>query len=284
MGKRAFIKPSLSVEDLSKALYEANKELTLINKQLQESEQRRQELLANLSHDLRSPIAIIKNYAEYLRSFSTLDEKEVYSALEHIQSKVQLLEYFISEMLTLTNLDSASEGQLHYEHLKIGLFLEEFFFSAQADLRYKDCTLCLDVPPDFPYYANIETKLMYRVLDNLFTNALRYSHPPRFIALDAQYQNDTVIVSVTDKGIGISESDIGKIFGRTFKVSSARTPDDSFGCGLGLSIVEAIVHKHKGQVWCESTLGEGSTFFFTLPGVDPREGTRPDALNAHTSK
>lgn len=263
--KQAFVAPSLTVEDLSRALYEANQKLSGLNRQLLESEKRRTELFANLSHDLRSPVATIKNHTEYLLAFPTLSPSEVTATLEQIQNKVAQLEYFIGQMLDITQLDATSEEQVHFEPMPVAPFLEDFFRACQADLRYASCTLSLNLPADFFCHVSADAKMLARVLENLFGNALKYTPPPCAITLGAQCEGRSVLISVSDNGIGIAPEHQTKIFERTYMVSGTRTPGAVPGCGLGLSIAQAIIHRHSGKIWCESTPGQGSIFRFTLP-------------------
>lgn len=263
--KLPFEKPELSVEELSIALYNSNQRLSEVNRQLKESERSRLEMLSNLSHDLRSPVATIRSYIEYLLSFDTIDENETRSILALINNKVLLLDHLMNELLTITTLDAATEDSFNFEPVQIGMFLEEFFYSCMADKKYEERALIMKVPSEFPYISSIDTNMFNRVLDNLFNNALKYSSTGDSIILDAYHKEEEVIISVSDTGIGIEASNLTKIFDRTFMVSNARTPGISKGCGLGLSIVQSIVIKHNGRIWCESQLNEGSTFYIALP-------------------
>lgn len=267
--KSIFIKPELSVEELSLALFRANQNLSETNKQLQESERLRLELFSNLSHDLRSPISTLRSYVEYLLSFDTLDEKEVTTTLGQMHAKVLTLDHLMNELLLISTLDSNIDGSLNYEGIQIGIYLEDFFYSCQVDKKYSQRELELKVPSNFPYYVSIDPKMFLRVLDNLFTNALKYSSPGAFISLNAEYQNNEIIISVADSGTGIEAAYLDKIFERTFMVSKARTSSNTSGCGLGLSIASSIIKKHKGRIWCESTVGKGSTFYLALPRSEP---------------
>jgi signal transduction histidine kinase len=263
--KRPFEEPDISVEELSIALYHANQKIMAINQQLKESEQHRLEMFSNLSHDLRSPIATIKSSIEYLQSFDHLDEKEVFSTLHLMNTKIQSIDYLMNQLFTITTLDSTVEENLNFEPIQMGMFLEDFFYNCAADTKYTERQLILKVPTHFPYYSSIDPKMIFRALDNLFTNALKYSVANDVIILDAWCNHDEIIISITDTGIGIAPENLSKIFQRTYMVSNARTPETLKGCGLGLSIVKTIVLKHNGRIWCESKLGNGSVFYIALP-------------------
>lgn len=266
--KSTFRKPELTVEDLSLALYNANIKLTKTNQQLQESEQNRLEMFSNLSHDLRSPITTIQSNVEYLLSLEQLDEQEVITTLNLINSKTLQLDHLMNELLLINTLDTMTKETFDLKPLKIGIFLEDFFYSCEADKKYSKRRMFLDVPHVFPYLVSINPKMMYRVLDNLLINALKYSSNNDNIRLNVSCQQEEIIISITDTGIGISISDLQKIFTRTFMVSESRTPTNNKGCGLGLSIAQSIISKHNGRIWCESTLGKGSTFYISLPRIE----------------
>lgn len=272
-NKQPFIKPELTVEELSLALYEANQNLSQKNKELDEanhklqlSQQELLDLYTNLSHDLRSPITAIHNSVEYLLSLPNLCTNETSSILTLLMSRIFYLEQMVNDMFLLSSLDSHSK-ELHLETLSIGLFLEEFFFNCEADLKYEQRTLILSVPTNYPYQVSIDCPLLFRVLDNLFTNALKYSDVDSSITLSVSHTNQFVTISVSDTGIGIAQEDCERIFDRAYMVSTSRTPSVSSGCGLGLSIAKSIIERHHGKIWCVSEPGKGSTFSFTLPIV-----------------
>ena len=263
-SKTTFTKPELTVEDLSIALHQANLRLTEANRRLVESEKKRSELLANISHDLRSPLTTLQGYVEYLLTFDQLDEQEVFVTLNQMHTKILSLDYLMNEMLLITSLDASNEG-FTLEPIQIRTYLLDFYNSCIEDKKYAQRRLSVHIPEDFPYYVLLNPRMFLRVLDNLFTNALKYSSLNDEILLEAALQGNEVILSVSDTGMGIAPKYLTLIFERTFMISDSRTPEHSKGCGLGLSIAASILAKHNGQIWCESTLGKGSTFYLSLP-------------------
>lgn len=260
-----FVRPELTVQELSVALYQANKKLKKTNEELLQSQRELSEVFANISHDLRSPITAIRNSVEYLLSMDTLDKEEAYPVMQLIHRRVDFLEQMIKDIFLLSSLD-ASHKAFHFEKVNMGMFLEDFYYNCEADRKYAKRTLCLSVPEDFPYQAYIDCHLMARVLDNLFTNALNYSEEGAKIELAAdKLAKDTIVISVNDTGFGIAKEHLTKIFDRTYKVEAARTPGVSTSCGIGLAIAKSVVENHGGRIWCESEQGVGSSFRFTLP-------------------
>lgn len=263
--KTEFVKPELTVQELSTALYHANQKLEKANRELLQSQKELTEIYVNISHDLRSPITAIRNSIEYLASLDVMDVQELTGTIKMMYGKVNYLEQLINDMFLLSAINSTRKV-LHREAVNIGMFLEEFFFSCDADRKYASRRLFLQVPENFPYMVTIDCRMITRVLDNLFTNALKYSQEGASITLSAQWnEDDTVLVTVKDTGCGIAREHLTKIFNRTYMVAEARTPGQLSGCGLGLAIAKAAIESHDGRIWCESEPGKGSSFKFTLP-------------------
>ncbi len=285
-------KPNLSVEELSRALFnvsqqlndanlklkesnekltESNWELQISNEKLLASEKARNEMFANISHDLRSPITALKSSVEYLMDSESLAKSDIEPILKLMDVRINNLEELINDVFLMATLDAKSLV-LNPEPISVGAFLEEFFFNCEADSKYNEKNLVLKVPVDFDYTVAIDTKRFIRVLDNLFGNARKYSDKGADIILDAAYISDPsgkgmVDITVSDTGYGISPENIEKIFDRSFMVSSARTPGENQSFGLGLAITRSIVEQHNGNIYCESEYGKGSTFHIVLPVV-----------------
>ena len=114
-------------------------------------------------------------------------------------------------------------------------------------------------------FVSIDTEKMVRVLDNLCSNAVKYSCSGDKIGLILhEISERKVVFGVKDTGIGIEEDNIKKIFNHSYQVAKAHTPDAKTGSGLGLTIVKTIIEQHQGRVWCESKFGEGSVFYIEL--------------------
>ena len=146
--KQQFIEPQLSVSELSHALYEANKKLAKVNNDLIATQQERDIIFANISHDLRSPITAIRNTIELLRTSDDLSREEFNRLLDLMDARSNYLEHLINDVFLLSSLEVNQKINMSPEN--IGLFLEEFFFTAEADNKYKDRNLQLEVPEDFP--------------------------------------------------------------------------------------------------------------------------------------
>ena len=264
MAKKQFETPSLTIEELTAELYLSKKDLKKANDMLVEQEKNRTELFANLSHDLRSPITALRNSIDYLQTLEEYTKEELQPIFNLMQSRILTLEALINNLFLLTTLENTAIP-FHFEPIGIGMFLEDFFFNCEADKKYNNRELILDVPMDMDAVLSIDTAQFIRVLDNLFGNALKYSEKGATITLSASQSESAVTICVSDTGIGMTAEQCEKVFDRSYMVSPARTPSAKTGCGLGLSIVKAIVERHNGKITCNSMLGKGSTFIIHLP-------------------
>lgn len=265
--KKKFEQPKVdsdTVAKLSKKLLEANAKL-------QEAEHERTLMLENISHDLRAPLTAIRSAIDYLKARDekeglTVSSKDLSDMLRLIDNRALTLEVLVQDLFYLTSIESGRE-ELKLQRVPIGQFLEEYFFAAQIDERYSGRNLLLEIPEDDDSFVSIDIGKMSRVLDNLFTNARKYSEDGSDITLGMGRYGDNVRFFVRDTGAGIPKEEVSHIFERTYRVSKSRTPEGETSSGLGLSIVKSIVDQHGGRVWCESNLGEGSCFFVELPVV-----------------
>lgn len=269
MKKNFFEQPlieSETIESLSAKLLATTTELSESNRELQRLQKERSEMLANISHDLRAPITAIRSAVDYLVNSKNLTKDDYSSSLKLIDRRTKTLENLIQDMYYLFCVEDTSR-KLAFETIDAGMFLEEYFYDAIVDSRYDNHNMILDIEDGLCCKISIDVQKIVRVLDNLFTNAAKYSPTGTDITLKAIVDSATsaLTVSVIDNGTGIPAESLAHIFNRTYTVSSARTPGSETGSGLGLSIVKAIIERHGGTVSCTSELGKGCVFSFTLP-------------------
>ena len=221
------------------------------------------ELLAKVSHELRTPLATIKGCSSLLLDYEPrLTDKEKREYLKSIDSTTDTLTNLVSQLLDVSHL-KAGILKLKKEPVDILKLLEATI--AEARLRSSG----LEIVPDLEIWlpkVNIDTHRIKQVVENLIDNACKYSREGTEVIISARRNGQKLIVSVADRGIGISEDDAEKVFDlmyRTEQVSSINKP----GLGLGLAICKEIVEAHGGQIWVESQPGKGSTFNFSVPVV-----------------
>ncbi len=266
--KKTFEQPKVdsnTIAELSAKLIESNNKLKL-------AEHERTLMLENISHDLRAPLTAIRSTVDYMieKSSGTGDEispEERKAMLSLLDVRTRTLEVLVSDLYYMTCIDSGRE-EFKLQTLPFSQFLEEYFFAAEIDEKYKGYNLVLEVPDDLEAMVNIDVAKFSRVLDNLFTNARKYSEEGSTIALGAGTDGKEAFFYVRDSGQGIPEDAIPYLFDRPFRVSGARTPSKENSSGLGLAIAKSIVEQHGGAIRCDSRLGEGSTFTINLPLAD----------------
>ncbi|MBR5638041.1 MAG: HAMP domain-containing histidine kinase [Pseudobutyrivibrio sp.] len=261
--KNDFKKPELSVSDLTRSLYNVSKKLQQANQELMVHERESALFYANISHDLRSPITAISNAIEYLQANQDISREELNETLNLMGERTKYLTRLINDIFLLASLDTPASS-VHMEPVNLRFLLEDYFYMNQEDAAYADCDLKLELSERFiekNLMALLDPHLIYRALDNLYANAVKYCDKRPVITLGADVAEDgTLVVFVKDNGIGISADNMAKIYDRGFRVDSSRTPSADNGSGFGLSIVKGIVECHKGNIVCESTPGEGTIF------------------------
>ena len=219
----------------------------------------RRDFVANISHDLRTPLASIRLLIDTLQAGALNDQKAAAEMLSKIGVEVDALTQLARELLDLAMIES---GQMPLKLQRTDLHdlalaqIERFAPQAQQ----KQQTLAMDIAPGTCALADGE--MIGRVLSNLLHNACKFTPSGGRVSVGAHLDNDNVTVWVTDTGPGISPEDLTRIFERFYKVDRARGQS---GTGLGLAIARHIVEGHGGRIWAESSLGRGATFRLTLP-------------------
>lgn len=264
--KSLYIQPDITVDELTTALYHVTEQLNKANNALKLQEQLRMEMFSNISHDLRSPITTIRSSLEYILSVSTLDPEELSYLLKNIAQRIIVIEKMIDDIFLLTILDNETIP-FQFTEVDLGMLLENFYYTCVEDNKYKNRNLILAVPETLRINVLIDAEKIIRVLDNLFTNSLKYSSDGSTITLDAYQESNQAVIKVSDTGQGIKKENMARIFDRCYTESKSRTPSPLIGCGLGLSITKSIIERHHGTIWCNSKLGCGSDFYFSLPMI-----------------
>ena len=218
--------------------------------------------ISGISHELKTPVAIIKGYAATLqREDATWDRHVIVDTLSVIEDEADRLTDLIQNLLTASKLQAQRELTLNLSDVSLDHLVHRTLerFSNQT----KSHEFLYEFPDDFPIIQADETRLR-QVLDNLIGNAIKYSPEGGKIIVTGAADDRNVTVSVTDSGVGISKRDQERVFDRFFRVDgklSRRTQ----GTGLGLYLAKAIVEAHHGAVGVDSVPDEGSTFYFTIP-------------------
>jgi signal transduction histidine kinase len=252
--------------------------LAIDNARLYETARRathvRDEVLGVVAHDLRNPLSAISMQTALLLQAAGPDGPRQH--MEAIERAANRMNRLIQDLLDVTSMDA---GRLSVEQKRVSArkILSEAMEAQEPLASAASLTLQLDVAPELPDVWADRDRLL-QVFENLFGNAVKFTGGGGAITLGATPRGNEVLFRVTDTGAGIAPADVPHVFDRFWQ---ARTRG-RHGAGLGLAIVKGIVEAQGGRIWVESTPGEGSTFFFTIPAAPRAEAstkadTRPVA-------
>ena len=237
--------------------------------ELRKLERARRDFVANISHELRTPITSIKLLAETLGTTLNPADVDALAFLTQIDVELDGLTQLVRELLQLSRIESG-QVQLNLAPVDVPDLLERAAGRLRAQAERAGLSLNVEAADGLPR-ANADAERMEQVLVNLLHNAIKFTNPGGKIVLNAARHDGEVLVKVSDTGMGIPEEDLPRIFERFYKVDKARTGtrDGEAGTGLGLAIAKHIVQAHNGRIWVTSRVGAGTTFSFTLPAIDP---------------
>ena len=255
-----------SFDDLTKLnneLINLQRELAKKNSELEKLNETKNRFLGMAAHDLRSPLAIIQNYTEFLmdRAYGYLPEKQQ-KFLETIYSTSQFMLNLIEDLLDVSKIESG-KLELNKEQFDLVLFAKNNIELNKPIASEKGILITLNHNiPEVNVYA--DRHKIEQVFNNLLTNAIKFSYPETTIHVDVSKKNNSVQVAIKDQGVGIDKNKLENLFEPFQKVSSSGTAGEK-GTGLGLLIVKRIVEGHNGDIWVDSKPKKGSTFYFSLP-------------------
>lgn len=224
----------------------------------------RREFVANVSHELRTPLTTIKSYTEALEDGALEDKQMAPRFVGVIQNETGRMIRLVTDLLHLSRLDS-KESALRKQRVDIVEMLEDVEDRFSFQMQQKNVRTIIDAKPGVST-AMLDRDGIDQVLDNLISNALKYTPDGGTITMEASVTEDgsMLSLSVADTGIGIPKKDLDRIFERFYRVDKARTRNMG-GTGLGLSIAREIVRVHGGSISLQSELEKGTKVTFTLP-------------------
>lgn len=228
--------------------------------QRKEVERLKDEFISTVSHELRTPLTSLVGFTELMlsRQFSA-EKQHQYVSLIHDESV--RLSHLVNDLL---DLQRSQLGNLTYHFA--ALDLEALLRTCATLFEQRIASLRLAIASPLPL-VNADDERIRQVMTNLLSNAVKFSPAEGVVTVGARVHEEHVVIWIADEGAGIPEEAIPKLFERFFRVDNKETRHIG-GAGLGLALVKEIVAAHKGRVWVESTLGQGSTFYFTLPLVE----------------
>ncbi|MEO6708806.1 MAG: ATP-binding protein, partial [Planctomycetota bacterium] len=229
---------------------------------LRRLESLRRDFVANVSHELKTPLTAIRGLVETLIEDKSMEIATRERFHEKIRDQSTRLSSLVSDLLTIARVESQAMT-LERKPLDLRATLRECEARFAPLCEAKGLTLELRAPPE-PLVVQGDEESLRQIVDNLLDNALKYTPARGRIEVSARAREDEAVLEVSDTGIGIEPRDLERIFERFYRVDKARSRELG-GTGLGLSIVKHLVHSLGGRVAVESKLGRGSTFRIVLP-------------------
>ncbi len=229
-------------------------------------EQNRKELIAGISHDLKTPITSILGYVEAIDEGVAASEEKMQTYMDIIYKNAKYTNQLIDDLFLFSKLD-INQMDYNFNTLLLEDYLTDILVEKKIDLEEQGHKVMWSLDLEDQLEFTIDAKMIYRVISNLIGNAVKYNDKDilelHIGASMDDAENKVVHVTITDNGTGIEESQLGHIFDVFYRADASRNKDIG-GSGLGLSISRQLVEAHGGKIWAESTLGEGTTFHFTL--------------------
>jgi two-component system, OmpR family, sensor histidine kinase VicK len=227
-------------------------------------DQERREFVANVSHELRTPLTTMRSYLEALADGAWQDPEIAPKFLEVTQTETERMIRLVNDLLQLSKLDSKD-----YKLSKEWINFVEFFHRIidRFEMTKEQHVTFVRSIPDEDIFVEMDPDKITQVLDNIISNALKYSPEGGKITFSLKTRDEKIEVSVSDEGVGIPKESLSKIFERFYRVDKARSRKLG-GTGLGLAIAKEMVVAHGGEIWAKSKEGKGTTVYFTLP-YDP---------------
>jgi two-component system OmpR family sensor kinase len=231
---------------------------------LERSEQQRKNMVADVAHELRAPLSVVQgNLRAILDDVYPLDKAEV----ARLYDETRLLGRLVDDLRELALAD-AGQLRLHLRPVELGPFLRSTVDGLALAAEVQGVSLDVQVPDEMPL-VHADADRLAQVLRNLLVNALRHTPAGGSVRMTARNGGEAVEIAVNDTGEGIAAEDLPHVFDRFWRADRARSREERWGrgSGLGLSVAQSLVEAQGGRIWAESTLGEGSTFRFTLRAV-----------------
>ncbi|NLX62529.1 MAG: cell wall metabolism sensor histidine kinase WalK [Tissierellia bacterium] len=222
----------------------------------------RKEFVANVSHELKTPITTIKSYTETLMDYKDMDPELSYKFLTVIDNECDRMTRIVRDLLQLSNLDY-NKTEWKKVECQVKDFIEDIILKLEFSIKEKNHRLTLNIEDDLPNIV-IDKDGIEQVILNVISNAIKYTPEGGHIEVAVSKKDDRIVVRVKDNGIGIPEEDVDRIFERFYRVDKGRSRELG-GTGLGLSIAKEIVEANGGQIKLSSKFGVGTEVDIVLP-------------------
>jgi len=225
------------------------------------------EFVSTVSHDLRSPLTLIRGYATMMDMVGDLNEQQ-HNYVSKIIVGVESMSRLVNDLLDLGRIELGVGLQV--EPVLIMDILDKVISMLQIQANQKNINLRLELQKDLPHQIDADPALFQQAIYNLVENAIKYTYENGQVFVRVRTRENTLVFEIKDTGIGIASEDMTRLFEKFYR-GKAREARAHTGTGLGLAIVRSIAERHGGRVWVESKEGEGSTFYLQIPIKQSKE-------------
>jgi two-component system phosphate regulon sensor histidine kinase PhoR len=223
-------------------------------------EQIRSDFVANVSHELKSPLTSIKGFAETLKYVEDKPTREKFLDIIYIES--ERLTRLINDILILSELEN-TESYINFEKLDVNKSIEEIFYIMEPAAKGKNINIKLELETN-PITIYGDRDKFKQMMINLVDNGIKYTNAEGLVTIKTLYSDKRVKIAIKDNGIGIPKKNIERLFERFYRVDKGRSREMG-GTGLGLAIVKHIVYLFNGEINVESSVGHGTSFTLDFP-------------------
>jgi len=229
-----------------------------------EADRVKNEFISVAAHELRSPLTTILGFSQLLHQRGDFSEAQQREFLSYIHQKAVVLARIVDDLLDLSRIESGRPIFLQCAPCDVRVLAQSLIEQYQREVPTRKYEV---VFPSQPPMAWADLGKVQQVLENLISNAVKYSSEGDLIRIRADFQEDTCLLQVEDSGIGMTSEQVSRVFDKFYRADPSNT--GVHGLGLGMSIVHSIITAHGGTVWVQSEPGQGTTVNFTLPIQPP---------------
>lgn len=241
---------------------EAENQLRKVTEDLKQANASKDKFFSIIAHDLRTPLIGLIGYAEILAE--DIDELEISEVKEYSRNIVEISRQTIKLLSNLLEWSRLQTGKIQFNpsDVKIYSVVENIFQLLKSNAQHKEIQLINSTNMNHIAYA--DENMIYSVLNNLTSNAIKFTRTGGKVEIHSAQKDDEVVIQIKDNGVGIEEENLKNLFELDKSFTTPGTENEK-GSGLGIILCRDFIKKHGGRIWVESKVGEGTTFYFTLP-------------------
>jgi signal transduction histidine kinase len=233
-----------------------------MSSRVQQTEESQRDFLANVSHELKTPITSIQGFAQSILDGAANSAQDLHQASEIIYNEAARMHRLVIDLLTLSKLEGGT-ANLQYSTVDLSSLVEQVVEKMQPQIQTAGIIIFQEI--DKHQFVFGDADRLAQVFTNLMDNAIKFTPQKGKISISIKAEPASILASISDTGPGIPSQEESRIFERFYQVDKSRRGGSSRGIGLGLSIARQIILSHNGEIWVSSSPKKGSTFFIRLP-------------------